>query len=593
MRHFLSTLGRFFADPRGNIAILFGLAVIPLIGVMGVALDYSQANAARAELQAAIDNTALMLSKMMPLTQSQLNTDGWQIFQANLPHSVLVYAQSNLVISNPNSSTITLDINTTYNTQLASVLKLVGMNTSFPVTAHSEVVWGNSRLRVALVLDNTGSMTQSGKITALKTATTNLLNQLQGVARNNGDVYVSIIPFVNTVNIGSSNYTASYIDWYDWEHDPNNVNSGTCSISSHNGNQSGCTSSGTCSVSGYTTQSTCQAAGTCSVAGQTTQSGCTSSGTCSISGRTSQSTCGTCSISSITNQSSCTSAGVCSKSQYTTKSMCQSHSGTWTTGVWTPANWTVGTWTPATWTSATWTFSRSTWNGCVTDRGNSQVYTSGYQPGTTAGPDQDVSAPSTTTQPNPATSPDSTKFPAAQSGSTSYSQPWTFANCPQQMIGLSYDWTALQQEVNNMSPNGSTDQPIGLVWGWQSLVGGGPLTAPPLDPNYTYTQVIILLTDGLNTQNRWVGDGSTTNTSVDARMLNGSGATVAGTCQNIKNAGIVIYTVQVDTGGDPTSTLLQNCATDPTKFFLLTSSSQIVTTFQAIGTQLANLHLAQ
>src|SRR5262249_49782856 len=145
-----------------------------------------------------------------------------------------------------------------------------------------------------------------------------------------------------------------------------------------------------------------------------------------------------------------------------------------------------------------------------------------------------------------------------------------------------------------MSPNGSTNQPIGLVLGWLSLVGGGPFpTAPAKDPNYTYNQVIILLTDGLNTQNRWDGDGFTTSTAGDNRMYNGSGARAAGTCQNIKAAGITIYTVQVDTGGDPTSTLLQNCATDPTKFFLLTSSSQIVTTFQAIGTQLANLHLAQ
>ena len=50
--------------------------------------------------------------------------------------------------------------------------------------------------------------------------------------------------------------------------------------------------------------------------------------------------------------------------------------------------------------------------------------------------------------------------------------------------------------------------------------------------------------------------------------------------------------IQVDTGGDPTSTLLQNCATDATKFFLLTSSSEIVTTFQQIGTALSNLRIA-
>ena len=62
-------------------------------------------------------------------------------------------------------------------------------------------------------------------------------------------------------------------------------------------------------------------------------------------------------------------------------------------------------------------------------------------------------------------------------------------------------------------------------------------------------------------------------------------------CTNVKAAGFIVYTVQVNTGGDPTSTLLQNCASDPSQFFLLTSSSQIVTTFDSIGTALSNLRL--
>jgi hypothetical protein len=104
--------------------------------------------------------------------------------------------------------------------------------------------------------------------------------------------------------------------------------------------------------------------------------------------------------------------------------------------------------------------------------------------------------------------------------------------------------------------------------------------------------VIILLSDGLNTQDRWYGNGSDTSTAVDQRMYYKSGSTVSGTCANIKAQGIIIYSVQVNTGGDPTSTLLQNCATDSSKFFLLTSSSQIITTFQQIGTALSDLRLS-
>jgi von Willebrand factor type A domain len=136
--------------------------------------------------------------------------------------------------------------------------------------------------------------------------------------------------------------------------------------------------------------------------------------------------------------------------------------------------------------------------------------------------------------------------------------------------------------VNNMSPGGNTNQAIGLALGWMSLVGGGPFPTPPaMDPHYQYQQVIILLTDGLNTQDRWYSDQA----SIDARQQI--------TCNNIKAAGITLWAVQVDTGGDPTSTLLQNCASDSSKFFLLTSSSQIITTFNQIGTALSNLRVAQ
>jgi hypothetical protein len=128
------------------------------------------------------------------------------------------------------------------------------------------------------------------------------------------------------------------------------------------------------------------------------------------------------------------------------------------------------------------------------------------------------------------------------------------------------------------------------VWAWQSLVGGGPLEAPAMDPNYPYSKIIILMSDGLNTQNRWY-PSQNPNANVDNRMSNTNNT--AGTCKNIKDAGITIYAVQVNTGGDPVSTLLQNCASSADKFFHLTSANQMVATFNQIGTNLAKLRIAK
>jgi hypothetical protein len=54
-----------------------------------------------------------------------------------------------------------------------------------------------------------------------------------------------------------------------------------------------------------------------------------------------------------------------------------------------------------------------------------------------------------------------------------------------------------------------------------------------------------------------------------------------------------LYTIQANTGGDPTSTLLQNCASSTDKFYLLTSADQMTATFNPIGTNLTKLRVAQ
>ncbi len=100
-----------------------------------------------------------------------------------------------------------------------NVMGVVGIST-MNIAVSSTIAWGNSRLRVALVLDTTGSMASSGKIDALKTATNNLLTQLKSAAVTDGDVYVSIVPFVKDVNLDPANYSANWIDWTEWEDEP-------------------------------------------------------------------------------------------------------------------------------------------------------------------------------------------------------------------------------------------------------------------------------------------------------------------------------------------------------------------------------------
>jgi len=192
-----------------------------------------------------------------------------------------------------------------------------------------------------------------------------------------------------------------------------------------------------------------------------------------------------------------------------------------------------------------------------------------------SGPDTTYNFDANAEQPDPVTPRWSSLWAAEQYGS-----------CPTAVKPLSYDFAGMKTLVNGMVAAGNTNQAIGLQLGWQSLVGGGPFPVVPLDANYQYTQVIILLTDGLNTADRWYScPAAGPCPTIDSREQL--------TCNQAKAAGIVMYTIQVNTGSDPTSTLLQNCASDPNKFYLLTSADQMTATFDTIGTELTKLRVAQ
>lgn len=424
----------------GNVAIIFGMSLIPLVGLIGAAVDYSQANSVRSAMQTAADSTALAISKNAATqSASELQAFADSYYKALFSRPEAKDLKITATYSkNPNSEVLVkAEANVTSRFMNVAPFKI----SQIPVSVNSTTTWGNVRLRVALALDNTGSMAQQNKMPALKTAAKNLIDQLQAAATVNGDVYVSIIPFNTDVNVGgSSNYTKDWVRWSGW-------GDGDDAWDDAN--------------------------------------------------------------------------GTCSKPSYDNKKDCVDHNKTWT-----PAN-------------------HNTWNGCVADRDK----------------DYDVSKAA------PATGTPATLFPAHQA-----------SECPVELMPLTYNWTQLKSKIDNMTPDGYTNITIGLVWGWQSLAQTAPLNAPAEDPNYQYQRVIILLTDGDNTQNRF----TSTDSEIDKRTKKA--------CDAVKADGVTLYTILVMQGN---ATLLQQCASDNSKYFYLTSANQLTATFNQIGTNLTKLRVAK
>jgi Flp pilus assembly protein TadG len=532
----------FLRANRGNVAMLFGLSLVPMTIATGVGLDFARAALVRSEMNEALDSAALAVGATTGLSAASAQTLAQQYFNANYKGDPANGTPSiNPITYNANGS-VTVSATDTMPTLM---LKMTGW-TSMPVTASSTVVWGQSKLWVSLVLDNTGSMTQTdstgtSKISALQSAAHQLLTTLQGASATAGDVQVSIVPFAKLVNVGTSYVNSSWIDWSDWNAAPPNPSSGA--IPQTTGPGDSCPwSSGSDGFSCITAPAPHSSSSTSTIPSSGTYSGyicpgevTTNTASGSLAGRgghyftgcyTSVSK-GTTTTVSTGSFATCNGYNNCSCTGNNNSKKCKA---TNYNHVWTPD-------------------STSAWRGCIEDR--TQNYdVQNTTPGSGSG------------------------FPAAND-----------VNCPvMTMMTLNYNWTNLGNEIDGMVANGSTNQPIGLAHGWQTLTTGNPYGAPSLPTNTA--QYIILVSDGLNTQDRWYGDGSNQASSVDARE--------ALVCSNAKAAGIIIYTIYVDLGGTQgSSAALQSCATDSSKYFDLTTSGGIITTLNSIAAQITNVRVSQ
>lgn len=498
---------RFARHKGGNVAMMWAAAVFVLLGMIGMSIDFARAATAKAALQNAIDAAALAIGAKPNLTQSQRELLAAQYMTANfnLDSSLGTPSTPTVVV---NGESVTVSSNIRVPTTLG---RLVG--DYFTPTVSSNVVWGQTKLWVSLALDNTGSMLETDskgvtKLSALITATNQLLDMLDGVETHPGDIEVALIPFSKTVNVGASNVAAGWIDWTDWEAAPANY----ATVTSNNWEDFG--PQGKVKTCPWTSSRNGYACMTAAANGSSTYGGSTT----------------------ITDGKFCPSQDSGSKNA--------GRSGRHYNGCFNSVK-RVPTCTSNCKYDHTWTpNARSSWTGCIMDR--TQSY--------------DV----TTALPTSA----ATRFPAENS----------VACVPSEMMGtLGHNWTALKARTNAMTAVGNTNQTIGLAWGMIAQTENGPFSAPAL-PDFT-TRYIILLSDGLNTQNRW----SSSQSAIDARMTTA--------CANAKAAGFVIYSIYVNTGGSGSSSVLSSCASDSSKFYELKTSGSIVSAFNQIGQEITKLRV--
>lgn len=543
--------GRFARARRGNVAMIFALSLPPLILMTLGGVDIHRASTVRVNLQDALDAAALAAARSPYTTSAEIRTVGLNALRANLkayPEITLREDKTTFVLND--EGVVVADSKVDVKALVANIfLPPYGkfMDDQLPVGAHSEVFRSNKMVEIALVLDNTGSM-QGTKLTNTKTAARDLIDRLAAADARSVEpdaVKISLVPFSMTVR-PHSGFTST-------------------------GNRSGATGLGW--------------------------------------------------VSRATNHTGSTgSTGLFANGQDRFALLDSMQIG---------------------------------WGGCI----ESRAYPN----------DVRDTAPSTANQATmfvPYFSPDSPDRDTFPNDSTwrRYSfdndyldEPTTSLNGlisnlqntltnalrlqawdrltkddskyvksrlrsgigvnlgPNQGCGLepvmrlTDDFSGLKSAVSRMAATGTTNIPMGLMWGWHTLSPNAPYRDGRPYGTDRLQKIIILMTDGENVNNTASNPDNSEYTGVGMIWQDrlGVGSSSSGTqrrnamddrlaelCVNLRERDIILYTVGVQVDSR-TQDLLRDCATQPANYFNVTNASGIGQAFDRIAGAIENLRIAK
>ena len=165
---------------------------------------------------------------------------------------------------------------------------------------------------------------------------------------------------------------------------------------------------------------------------------------------------------------------------------------------------------------------------------------------------------------------------------------------------LSSDKTALLAKVSSLSAAGGTAGHLGTAWAWYTLSPNWSslwsANAPAAYGTDNLEKIAILMTDGeYNTQYDSNGIAVNQNATSCPQAANGCSTDQArALCTAMKAKGIVVYTIGFQLGGNQTAIdTLNQCATEPGKFYTADDGNQLKQAFRDIALKLTSLYLSK
>ena len=201
----LRQIVRFGRDDRAAVAVMLALGIVPLVAMLGLATDAARGYLVKSRLGQAVDAAALAGGRSF--LQDYRDQDIEKYFRANFPND---FMSATVVTQNANAGPAAVSADEvngrlTVEAQVeipTTFMRIVNID-SITVSARAVVQRTVNGMELVLVMDNTGSM-RGSKMTTMKDSAEDLVNILYGSRQQVPNFWVGLVPYAATVNVGSS-----------------------------------------------------------------------------------------------------------------------------------------------------------------------------------------------------------------------------------------------------------------------------------------------------------------------------------------------------------------------------------------------------
>ena len=168
-----------------------------------------------------------------------------------------------------------------------------------------------------------------------------------------------------------------------------------------------------------------------------------------------------------------------------------------------------------------------------------------------------------------------------------------------------------------MTASGATNVQQGVIWGWRTLSSGEPFTGGHDESVSSNNKIMIVMTDGANTYYPLSNNSNRSlygayGFSANGRIYDGTGVSATHTsasytqamdqhmlitCENAKQAGILIYSIAFEVRDSTTKANMEMCASDDGQggklYYDADDRQSLIETFQDIANKITELSITK